>query len=65
MQEALVFIVRLWAIEPQATFRAAVLRAGSDESAWFTQPAALANFFEQQVRAPDGARRRNDRKEQS
>ena len=51
MQEALVFIVRLWAVEPQADFRAAVLRAGSDESAWFTQAVALANYFRLQTRA--------------
>jgi hypothetical protein len=65
MAEALVFIVRLWAIEPQAAFRAAVLRAGSDESAWFTRADALANFLEQQARAADGSGRRDDRKEQS
>jgi len=50
MEEALVFIVRLWgAVEPQASFRAAVLRAGTDESTWFTQSEALASYFEQQI----------------
>jgi len=58
MQEAIVFIVRLWAFEPQPAFRAAVLRAGSDESTWFTQADALTSYFEQQLRAPEGAANR-------
>lgn len=57
MEQAMVFIVRLWgAVEARAPFRAAVLRAGTDESAWFTQPDALATYFEQQV----GAQRARD-----
>jgi hypothetical protein len=66
MQEALVFIVRLWgAVEPQASFRATVLHAGSDESTWFTQSEALARYFEKQVRALASTRDRAEREEQS
>lgn len=67
MEETLVFIVRLWhALEPQKTaFRAAVLRAGTDESMWFTQSETLANYFEKQVRAPAGTHDHIEREEQS
>ncbi|MDP1650907.1 MAG: hypothetical protein Q8M01_22320 [Rubrivivax sp.] len=53
MEEALVFIVRLWgAGDPQASFRAAVLRAGTNESAWFTQADAMTRYFERQSGVP-------------
>ena len=53
MEHALVFIVRLWgAVGPQAGFRAAVLRAGTSESAWFTQADALTRYFERQAGVP-------------
>jgi hypothetical protein len=66
MEETLVFIVRLWhALEPQTAFRAAVLRAGTDESMWFTQSETLASYFEKQVRAPAGTHDRIEREEQS
>jgi hypothetical protein len=62
MEEAVVFIVRLWgAIEPKSNFRAAVLRAGTDESTWFTQVDALASYFENQVRAHEDAPDRIER----
>jgi hypothetical protein len=66
MEQTFVFIVRLWhALEPQTAFRAAVMRAGTDESMWFTQSETLANYFEKQVRAPGDTHGRIEREEQS
>jgi hypothetical protein len=66
MEETLVLIVRMWtAVEPQASFRATVLRAGTDESTWFTQSEVLASYFEKQVRAPASTRDGAEREEQS
>lgn len=49
------YIVRLWsAFEPGGEFRAAVLRAGGDESAWFTRADSLADFFARQARSSGG-----------
>jgi len=57
VQEASVFIVHLWpANGPDEPFRATVQRAGTDESAWFTQADALVRFLMQQARpTPTGA----------
>ncbi len=68
MQEAVVFIVRLWrAVATQHSFRAAVLRAGTDESAWFTDARALAHYLEHgtdlESPAPDGAESETQRRE--
>ena len=50
MEEVEVFIVRLWrAPGPRESFRAAVTRAGTDESAWFTDAGAVARYFEVQA----------------
>jgi hypothetical protein len=55
MQRADVFIVHLWtAGESQGAFRAAVQRAGTDESAWFTEAATLVRYFEEQANADTG-----------
>lgn len=64
MQETTVFIVHLWVGQAPAEFRAAVLRAGSDESAWFTRADALSLYFEQQASVPAGARNDASGKEQ-
>lgn len=62
MEEALVLIVRLWGpAKSQAPFRAAVLRAGTDQSTWFTHSAALATYFESQVRTPESRHERAKR----
>jgi hypothetical protein len=51
VEEVRLYIVRLWsASDSSGDVRAAVLRAGSDESAWFTRAEALAEFFARQVR---------------
>lgn len=56
MQRANVFIVHLWVDDgPQSAFRAAVQRAGTDESAWFTEAATLVRYFEAQANADTGA----------
>ncbi|MCC7040322.1 MAG: hypothetical protein IT516_08430 [Burkholderiales bacterium] len=47
MQHREVFIVRVWTGDAASRgFRAAVQRAGTDESAWFTDSAALARYLE-------------------
>jgi len=57
--EVRLYIVRLWsAFGPDGEFRAAVLRAGSDESAWFTRADALADFFARQARPTESTRAR-------
>ena len=56
MKEASVYIVHLWGtVGPPTAFRAAVQRAGTDESAWFTEAGELVRYFEQQAVAPVGA----------
>jgi hypothetical protein len=56
MQEAYLFIVRLWPAEgPRADFRATLQRAGTDESAWFTQADALVRCFERFAGSPRDA----------
>lgn len=54
MEQALVFIVRLWGTGDRAGFRAAVLRAGSNETAWFTQAEAMTRYLEGQAGVPPG-----------
>lgn len=47
MYGARIFIVHLWIDDGSAApFRAAVQCAGSDESGWFTEPAALVRYLE-------------------
>lgn len=63
MREADVFIVHLWIADgAQRAFRAAVQRAGTDESTWFTEAQALTRYFEQQgtPRRAANATSRND-----
>lgn len=53
MPEADVFIVRVWTdAGPRPEFRAAVNHAGTDESAWFTDADALADYFARRCEAP-------------
>lgn len=52
MQRANVFIVHLWVDGGRrSAFRAAVQRAGTDESAWFTEAGTLVRYFEAQANA--------------
>lgn len=61
MPAAEVFIVHLWrAGGARRDFRAAVQRAGSDESAWFTRAQAMVRFLEQQAGAPADAHDRSE-----
>lgn len=47
MQHRDVFIVHIWTDDAAScAFRAAVQRAGTDESAWFTNSVALASYLE-------------------
>jgi hypothetical protein len=65
---AKVFIVHLWTGDDAAPcgFRASVRCAGSDESAWVTDLAALVRYFDQQAalrrtserQPPQGSKRR-------
>jgi hypothetical protein len=63
MRSANVYIVHLWSDGgARAIFRASVQRAGTDESAWFTEAATLARYFDEQAgavaNADEGARDR-------
>jgi hypothetical protein len=56
-EEAYLFIVRLWSAERSRTdFRAAVQRAGTDESEWFTQADAPVRHFEWWAGVPPRSR---------
>ena len=50
MQEVNVYIVHLWTARSPQVFRAAVVRAGSDDSAWFTAAEDLGRYFATQAR---------------